>query len=52
MIDEDLSFILKSAECGRVNNAIAVALKTGARRAFRLIMHTPTALFRDAGIDH
>ena len=41
VIDEDLRLVLQAAERGRMNDAVAVALKRRARRMLRLRMEPP-----------
>ena len=45
VIDKHLGLVFKTAECGAMDDAIAVALKCGSRRAFRLKIE-PAAAFR------
>jgi hypothetical protein len=46
VINENLRLMLKAAERGRVDDAVAVALKRGPRWMLGLRIEPPTALFR------
>ena len=45
VIDEDLGLVLQPAECGRMDDAVTVALKRRPHVAFRLRVEPAAALF-------
>ena len=46
MVNEDLGLMGQAAECGRMNDAVTVALKGGADRVLGLAVEPPAALPR------